>query len=450
MSGVVATASAERAVYPAMPHYAVLVGGVEHGDDVLRRHVGQDVVNLLKHETAARRENRNLPANVLADFVGRGVRENETGVAAAAPKREPVAEIAFQPGGVHAGARDLHGIRGVEPRFDQVGDQRADPAAAVEHDLDVGQFLRPPPHLGVPRFEELLVHGAGDLRAVLHAQVVAERNDVDVRPDRRQKSLQVRQVDFDQAVEELVRPLRIAGQQHQEVVVAIEELADFQQVAAEEADDGAIGLFAQLAGALGEHALPVGSGHERPRRTRDGAPHVLAQRLRQPVEIVVLDERPVTLLEVDGAVGHPGEHSAAGRTQHPLFLLPLGQGPGRHLAGRAVGQGPIGPVFVFQRKPAPQLDRIDLEPFEHVVVDDGQLLDRVVNADRPWREPQGLAKLGIRHRGDARRPMPAKIDRRLVGLPMIERGQHTFSRCHVCISARRVGEGTVNIAAAVA
>ena len=193
---------------------------------------------------------------------------------------------------------------------------------------------------------------------------------------------------------------------------------------------------------------PSGPATSGPGGLAHGAPHVLAQRLRQPVEIVVLEERPVTLLEVDGPVGHPGEHSAAGRTQHPLFLLPLGQGPGGHLAGRAVGQRPVGPVLVFQRKSAPQLDRIDLEPFEHVVVDDGQLLDRVVDADRPRRQAQGLAQLGIRHRGDARRAMPAKIDRRLVGLPMIERGQHTFSRCHVCISARRSGNGTLNIAAA--
>ena len=99
---------------PTQPslHYPLdsrlLVGRVEHGDDVLRRHVGQDVVDLLKDETAAGREDRNLPADVLADFVGRAVREDEAGVAAAAPKREPVAEIALQPGRVHAGASDLH------------------------------------------------------------------------------------------------------------------------------------------------------------------------------------------------------------------------------------------------------------------------------------------------------------------------------------------------------
>ena len=33
-------------------------------------------------------------------------------------------------------------------------------------------------------------------------------------------------------------------------------------------------------------------------------------------------------------------------------------------------------------------------------------------------------------RRDARRAMPAEVDRHLVGLPVIERGQHTFSGSH--------------------
>ena len=48
----------------------------------------------------------------------------------------------------------------------------------------------------------------------------------------------------------------------QEVVVhAIEELGDFKEVAAEQADDGAVGGLAEVAGAVGELAAAgVGEG----------------------------------------------------------------------------------------------------------------------------------------------------------------------------------------------
>ncbi len=85
--------------------------------------------------------------------------------------------------------------------------------------------------------------------------------------------------------------------------------------------------------------------------------------------------------------------------QDPLTFDPLGPRPDRHLAGRAVGQRPVGPVLVLQGEPAPQLDRVDVEPVQHVLVDDRQLLDRIVDADRPWLEPQML-------RGAARRRSP--------------------------------------------
>ncbi len=55
--------------YPAAPEnrrrsLTEFVGGVEHGDDVLRRHVGQDVVDLLEDESAAGLERVDLLAHV--------------------------------------------------------------------------------------------------------------------------------------------------------------------------------------------------------------------------------------------------------------------------------------------------------------------------------------------------------------------------------------------------
>ena len=50
---------------------------------------------------------------------------------------------AFSSCRIHPGARDLDGIDGVEARLDQVREQFADAAAAMEHDLDVGQVPSP-------------------------------------------------------------------------------------------------------------------------------------------------------------------------------------------------------------------------------------------------------------------------------------------------------------------
>ena len=66
------------------------------------------------------------------------------------------------------------------------------------------------------------------------------RYDVDGIPHRGQKAFQVGQVQLHQAVEECVGTIRVAGQQHQEVVDAIKNLPDLQQVASEEPDNRTI------------------------------------------------------------------------------------------------------------------------------------------------------------------------------------------------------------------
>ena len=181
---------------------------------------------------------------------------------------------------------------------------------------------------------------------------------------------------------------------------------------------------------LGQHALAGGTARQGTRRTSHGAPHVFVQRLGQAVQIVLRQIGPVALFEIDGAVGHAGQHPAALGPQHPLLLLPFGHGPGRHLAGRAVGQRPVGPVLVRQGKPAAQLDRVHAESFEHVVVDNGQLLEGVVDANRPRRQAELATELRIGHGRNARRAMSAEIDGYFVGRSMAECRQNPFSRCH--------------------
>ena len=95
------------------------------------------------------------------------------------------------------------------------------------------------------RLEELAVHRRRDQRAGLHAEVVTEHDDVDVLADGSEENLEVRQVLLHDAIEKRVRPARIGGEKHQEVVVAVEKTAGLEQVAAEQADDRALGALPQ-------------------------------------------------------------------------------------------------------------------------------------------------------------------------------------------------------------
>ena len=123
--------------------------GIEHGRDVLGGRVGQDVVHLLEHEAPARPEGPHLFVDMAADLAGRGMGEDVPRVAASAPECDVSAEIPLERAGLHSAGVDLHRIDGIQAGLDQVGQQLADPAAAVEHDLDVGQLLGPAPEAAV-------------------------------------------------------------------------------------------------------------------------------------------------------------------------------------------------------------------------------------------------------------------------------------------------------------
>ena len=297
----------------------------------------------------------------------------------------------------------------------------------MEHDLDVGQLLGPPPHGGVSRLEEVPVHGRRDLGAGLHPQVVAEEDDVDERSHGAQEPLEVGQVVLYQPVEEGMGTRRLAGQEHQEVIEAIEELAGLQEVAAEETDDRPVGGLSQPSGSLGQ-VLEIGRGRAGRRGHR--VPHALGKRLRQMVEVVLFQEWPVALLEVEHPFGHPGNDPARGRAEHPPAVLAPGECPGGHLARATVGQGPVGPGRLVKGEASAHLDGVHPEPLEDILVDDGQLLDRVVNADRRRGQSQPFAEPRIRQGGDSRGPMAGEIDRDPVRFPVRQGGQNTLSRGH--------------------
>ena len=74
----------------------------------------------------------------------------------------------------------------------------------------VRQFLGTTPHRCVTRFEELDIHGRRNLRAGLHAQIVAEQDDIDAVADGSQEPLEIGQVHLDDSVEKRVRAFRLA------------------------------------------------------------------------------------------------------------------------------------------------------------------------------------------------------------------------------------------------
>ena len=159
-------------------------------------------------------------------------------------------------------------------------------------------------------------------------------------PTAPRKRSRLRQVDLHEPVEERVGPRRVAGQQHQEVVVAVEELADLEQVAAEQADDRPIGAVARrcLAPfAEGVWQRPGRAGWRWPSTWSGRAPRGRC-RVRRP--------RPAGSRPARSTGRRRASARGPGRSGRgaPSGAAPARAGPGGHLAGRAVGQRPVGPV----------------------------------------------------------------------------------------------------------
>ncbi len=113
------------------------------------------------------------------------------------------------------------------------------------------------------------------------------------------------------------------------------------------------------------------------------------------------------------------------RTHSPLRRF--GLGPGRHVAGGAVGQYPVRPVFVLEREGAAQLDRVHLEPLEEVLVHDGELLDGVIDADGFEGQLKVLAQPGVSHSGDARGAVAGQVNRHPVRFLVVQRRENSFA-----------------------
>ena len=137
------------------------------------------------------------------------------------------------------------------------------------------------------------------------------------------------------------------------------------------------------------------------------------------------------LLEVPDALGHAGDDAARRlRAQDPFAQVAFGQGPGRHKARGAVRQDPLGPVFVLEGEAAPQFDGVRLKQLQHVLVHDGELLDGVIDADRPLRESQEIAQAGVGHGGDARGAVAGEVNGNTIRFLVVQGGEDSFTGGH--------------------
>ena len=77
-------------------------------------------------------------------------------------------------------------------------------------------------------------------RPRLHSHVVAERDDVDGIANHAEEVPEVLHVYFYQGIQERFGPGRLAREKHEEIVVAVEEQARFEDASTEQVDDGSL------------------------------------------------------------------------------------------------------------------------------------------------------------------------------------------------------------------
>jgi len=273
--------------------------------------------------------------------------------------------------------------------------------------------------------EEVAIHLGRHHRSGLHPEVVAEQDDVDGLADGTEKAVQVLQVDLHELVEEGMGSPRFGRQHHHELVVAVAELADLEEIAAEEADDGPVGLGAELSGALLKRF-----GVNRSGRAGDGGPHGFVECLAHGGGAAGLGQGVVELLEVQRPVGHVGEDRSAVGAYDPTVWLPFDVRPCRHEARRPIRQRPGRPVLVTECKPAPEFDGIDAKSVEDVLVHDGQLLDDVVDPDGFRRKAQKAPQLRIGQCGDTGGPVPGQVDGHTIRRTVVKCGEDAISCGH--------------------
>lgn len=172
------------------------MNGVKQGDHVLGWNFRKNVVDLLKDKPTTRPQALNLLSNMLPDLLWRTGRKNLVRITTSAPKGQPIAKILFEQFGFHSPAGNLDRIDRIQTGINQIGQERTNTPATVEHDLYVCQLPGPFPENTMTGLEELTIHLRRNLGPGLHTQVVTKDDNVDKGADQPQISLQLAEMSF--------------------------------------------------------------------------------------------------------------------------------------------------------------------------------------------------------------------------------------------------------------
>ncbi len=121
-------------------------------------------------------------------------------------------------------------------------------------------FPNVPAERCVPGLEQPPVELPRHERASIHAQVVAESDNVRHVPDRAAHILQQGQVPFQESVEQPFDVRLLQEQVHEEIVQSSEKTAPFEKVAARDDDHGAVRLGAERERPLAEDVPEIRVG----------------------------------------------------------------------------------------------------------------------------------------------------------------------------------------------
>ena len=169
-------------------------------------------------------------------------------------------------------------------------------------------------------------------------------------------------------------------------------------------------------------------------RRRDTRPHGILECIFKVRKIlfvrISLQPRPVDLLKIQTAVFLDGQVYAVVGEQIRIIAALLDINEKRNFTRRAVRKHPILPVVVVWHETPAHFYSIRPDGVQNIRLDNGELLNHVVDIDITGRNTQCLLQLCVSNCRNAARPVSAKIDRNKIRLLMIECTSNSFAGCH--------------------
>src|ERR1017187_1581333 len=151
--------------------------GIQHGDDVLHRRSGLQVVDRIEHEPAAGRKDLAAAQHFLPHLLRRTKGQGLLGIHASAPEHQARTILALQFGGLHACRRTLHRVDDIEAGLDEALKEALHAAAGMFETSPAGIGVHPAVDLLVVGKPQLAKAGHGAERRSLRAEIGAADKD---------------------------------------------------------------------------------------------------------------------------------------------------------------------------------------------------------------------------------------------------------------------------------